>query len=126
MSNRASSGSRATSELDVAEEVARALAAAIRSVNHELPRDMHLEERADTVLMGEGRRIDSLGLVGFLVAVEEEMRLHCKLEVSLGDGDMLAGHQAEVWRLKDLAIYLQGKLGQSRTSLHAEAFSCSP
>ena len=58
---------------------------AIDRVNELLPESSTLAKRADQPLAGVGSRLDSLGVVNLIVAVEEEVALQCNAEISLAD-----------------------------------------
>ncbi len=45
---------------------------AIDVVNHQLPRERRLAKSPDTVIVGAGGPLDSLGIVTFVVALEEK------------------------------------------------------
>lgn len=64
------------------------IAEAINELNQELPADKQLDKDPDTPLFGKSGKIDSLGLVRFIVSVEQ------KIEENLGDSIMLADEKA--------------------------------
>jgi hypothetical protein len=69
----------------VSEAVMRAVMEAVDDVNPGLPSHMRLEKSPETLLMGPGRTIDSLGVVTLLAAVEERLKEHCGLRLALDD-----------------------------------------
>jgi acyl carrier protein len=60
----------------------------INELNEELPADKQLDKDPDTPLFGKSGKIDSLGLVRFIVSVEQ------KIEENFGDSIMLADEKA--------------------------------
>ncbi len=55
------------------DEIQRQVFAAIDLINAEMPKSMWLRKSPDAVLFGEGREIDSLGLVSLFAAVEDRV-----------------------------------------------------
>jgi acyl carrier protein len=53
-------------------DVLETLYRAVDELNDQLPPAQQLPKSRDTVLLGEGGRLDSLALVSFVVAVEQE------------------------------------------------------
>lgn len=69
--------------MSVPERVRQAVEAAIDDVNLTLPEDRRLERSPEVVLVGEGGRLDSLGLVNFAVALEQRLKAEFQKTVSL-------------------------------------------
>ena len=69
----------------MAEPVERAVMEAVDDVNPGLPEHMRLDKSPETLLMGQGRTIDSLGVVTLLAAIEERVKEHCGLRLALDD-----------------------------------------
>ena len=63
--------------------VEKAVYRAIDRVNELLLSDTTVPKRSDTVLLGSGGRLDSMGFVNFIVALEEELtaEFHTHLSV---------------------------------------------
>lgn len=61
---------------------------AIADLNEDLPEEMQLAKKPDTPLLSKSGKLDSLGLVRLIVAIEQ------KIEESLGHGIMLADEKA--------------------------------
>lgn len=60
----------------------------LRRMNEDLPASERLPERPDTVLMGEGGLLDSLGIANFIVAIEEGVEQEFGRAVALSDQDL--------------------------------------
>ena len=82
---------------------------AIDHVNELLPDA--LAKRADEPLGGVGSKLDSMGIVNLIVAVEEEVVRQCGAQISLAD---LRGNGASdpLETVGSLVRYLQGALAK--------------
>ena len=58
---------------------------AIDEINERYPEEKRLSKSVDTVLTGESGELDSLGLVSFVVAVEERIQNDLGVNISLAD-----------------------------------------
>ena len=58
---------------------------AIDEINERNPEEKRLSKSVDTVLTGESGELDSLGLVSFVVAVEERIQNDLGVNISLAD-----------------------------------------
>ena len=63
-------------------EITEAIFRAIDQVNRQL-RKNKLEKSEDAILIGESGKLDSLGLITFIVAVEEEIEEASGMSISL-------------------------------------------
>jgi D-alanine--poly(phosphoribitol) ligase subunit 2 len=63
---------------------------AIDIVNQQLPASKRLRKAPDTVIVGAGGALDSLGVVSFVIAVEEKVAELTGAAVQLLDETMLA------------------------------------
>lgn len=79
------------------EKVREVLNCAIDRVNELLPTGEPLSKENDTVLLGQDGKLDSMGFVNLVVAVEEELETQFGVKVSLsdevmgGDGELTVG-----------------------------------
>lgn len=71
-----------------AQQIDGALAEAIEETNRQLPADRQLTTDPGTVLVGDGGVLDSLGLLAFLVAVEQRIAARCSAQVALVGADL--------------------------------------
>lgn len=68
-----------------------AIARAARDANRRLPAEKRIDETTDAILMGDSARLDSLGLITLLVAVEQEIENEFRIQINLiDDADELA------------------------------------
>ena len=58
---------------------------AIDEINERYPEEKRLSKSVDTVLTGESGKLDSLGLVSFVVSVEERIQNDLGVNISLVD-----------------------------------------
>jgi acyl carrier protein len=70
---------------DLRASVRSAVFAAVDEINEQQPPEGRLEPAEETALFGEGGVLDSLGLVNFIVATEQELEEHLQLSVTLAD-----------------------------------------
>ena len=68
-----------------AERVCRAIYDALDEVNLSLPAGERVEKKPEVVLVGQDARLDSLGLINFVVAAEQKLFEEFKTPVSLTD-----------------------------------------
>lgn len=62
-----------------------AVFAAVAEINEQLPPERPLEAVEEMVLFGEGGVLDSLGLVNFIVATEQQVEERLGLALTLAD-----------------------------------------
>ena len=67
------------------EQIADLVHRTVDELNEELEDNVKLEKAAETVLYGRGSTIDSMTLVSFIVAVEENIRREFGLSVTLAN-----------------------------------------
>jgi acyl carrier protein len=84
---------------------------AIDHVNELLPDSSAVEKSPDEPLAGVGSKLDSMGIVNLIVAVEEEVVRQCGAQISLAD---LRGNGASdpLETVGSLVRYLQGALAK--------------
>ena len=58
---------------------------AIDEINERYPEEKRLSKSVDTVLTGESGKLDSLGLMSFVVSVEERIQNDLGVNISLAD-----------------------------------------
>lgn len=66
-------------------KIQEVLDCAIDRVNELLPDDAGLSKDKATLLLGQGGRLDSMGFVNLLVALEEELNARFGIEASMAD-----------------------------------------
>ena len=65
---------------------------AIDVVNRQLPAAKRLRKSPDTIIVGVGGSLDSLGVINFVIALEEKVGAAVGASVQLLDEDMLGEH----------------------------------
>lgn len=93
-----------------AEKIRGAVHRTIEAVNDLLPADQILEMDDNMVLLGRDSRLDSMGFVNFLVALEEELERELGRNVNMADLLNLQGNGHSISRLADLIDVLVKQL----------------
>lgn len=88
------------------EKVIQLIFNVIDEVNEELPESSRLEKSPDTVLFGESGKLDSLGLVNLIVAVEESLEGEFGEPISLSDEKAMSQKRSPFKTVKSLADYI--------------------
>ncbi|MFN7138417.1 MAG: acyl carrier protein [Limisphaerales bacterium] len=84
--------------------------AAVDEVNLQLRRAQRLDKVADTVISGEGSKLDSLGLVNLIFALEQKIEQEFGVALPLADDVASAGDQNPFRTLGSLADYVHSRL----------------
>ena len=58
---------------------------AIKEINEQLPQELQLGESIETVLFGKDGKLDSLGLVTFLVTIEQNIEDEFDVSITIAD-----------------------------------------
>ena len=75
--------------------------------NRQLPADGQLEKSADTALLGDGSRLDSLGLIVFLVSFEEALEAAHGLRFNLLEEEFLGDPDGPLRDVRSLAAFVE-------------------
>ena len=67
------------------EKIIQSIMNAIDEINERYPEEKRLSKSVDTVLTGQSGKLDSLGLVNFVVSVEERIQNDLGINISLAD-----------------------------------------
>jgi hypothetical protein len=92
--------------MDTTQPVLAAIYRAIDSMNAELPPDRQLVKAAETSLLGSQSVLDSLHLVGLLIAVEREIADTIGASVTLADERALSMKESPFRTIQSLAAYI--------------------
>ena len=76
------------------DEIIKVIYASMRELNYQLPQEGQLIAALDTILVGEGGVLDSLGLITLLVNIEQALSGKYCLTVALVDV-LMAEHEGE-------------------------------
>ncbi len=69
------------------EQVMRILFSVIDLINKQMGKDKQLEKSPGTFLTGEKSKLDSLGLINFILAVEQMIELHFQITLVLTEDE---------------------------------------
>jgi len=94
-------------------QVVSAVLAAIEELNQDLPSGKALETAPDTVLFGKGSRLDSLGLVNLIVAVEGALADELEVEITLADEKAMSQASSPFRTVDTLVDYIVTRLQES-------------
>ncbi len=81
--------------------------ASLGETNRQLPADRQLEKSADTPLLGDGSRLDSLGLIIFLVSFEEALERTHGVRFNLLEEEFLGDPDGPLRNVRSLAAFVQ-------------------
>ena len=91
----------------------QAVYAALDQLNRRRPADRRLPKEPDTLLIGPEGRLDSLALVTFIVAVEEQIEDRFGRRISLTDDAVLSSDNGPMRSVGALALYLQAAIEEN-------------
>lgn len=83
---------------------------AIREINAQMPPDQRLAAAPDTILVGEGGVLDSLGLINLLVLVEEGLSSRTGSTVTLLDERYMGVQDGPFRTVGSLAEYVDAQV----------------
>ncbi|MDD5774437.1 MAG: acyl carrier protein [Candidatus Omnitrophica bacterium] len=93
-------------------EIIQAVYQAIDEVNPLLSGKMKLDKTLDTVIFGDGGKLDSMGLVNFIVAVEDRIRSNFGYEVALSDANVISQKDGPLHTVGSLCDYISSVRGE--------------
>jgi len=97
-------------ELPTEEDVLRIVYRAIDELNPQLPPERRLEKSPETALFGRTGRLDSLGLVNLIVAVEQAAEDELAVSVVLADEKAMSQRTSPFRTVGALAAYVRARL----------------
>lgn len=86
------------------------ICAAIRDFNRQLAPDARLAESPDTILIGEGGQLDSLGLINLLVMLEDALGERFGGRVVLLDENIMTSDSGPLRSVGTLASHVASQL----------------
>src|SRR5687768_9313791 len=92
------------------ERISSILFRVIDEVNQSLPEHEQLAKTADTVLIGDESKLDSLGLVNLIMLAEERIHAETGVPVSLASDDALFRKDGPFKTIGSLAIYIESRI----------------
>ena len=87
--------------------------AAIDALNQQSPDEAVLEKSSGTVLFGRGSKLDSLGLVGLIVEVEQGIAEEFDAEITLADEKAMSQKSSPFRTVDTLVDYIIRRLEQT-------------
>jgi len=86
--------------------VSQAIFAAIEEVNRQLPKAQQLERSLDTVLIGPSGKLDSLGLINLIVAIEQKIEEAFEVSITLTNEMMQSQDDSPFESVRNLIGYV--------------------
>ena len=78
----------------------------VDEVNQQLPEGQQLEKSADTILFGQSGKLDSLGLVNLIVAVEQKIEEDFGVTITLADERAMSQRKSPFKSIGTLVNYI--------------------
>lgn len=89
------------------ENIVRMISTSIDDVNQQLPKEKRLMDRTlDTVLIGKSSKLDSLGLVLLIVALEQKIEDEYAVAVVLSDDKAMSLDESPFRTIETLAKHI--------------------
>ena len=85
-------------------------------MNEQLPKGRTLEKSPQTILFGKGGQLDSLGLVSFIVEVEQKIEEELGVSITLADERAMSQKSSPFLTLQTLSEYVSLLLKEDDTS----------
>ena len=89
------------------EEVFNIIYLSVDEINNDEDQEKKLEKSPDTILLGPGSYLDSLGLVNFIVSVEQNINDTFNSSIILADERAMTQEQSPFSSIQALASYIQ-------------------
>jgi D-alanine--poly(phosphoribitol) ligase subunit 2 len=94
------------------EKIAQIIFDVIDETNAELPADRRLEKSKDAILFGNSGKLDSLGIVHFIVAVEGRVREELGVPITLADERAMSQKNSPFRTVSSLSAYIAQLMGE--------------
>ena len=78
----------------------------IEEINRQLENEHQLEKSTNTVLFGEGGKLDSLGLINLVVAVEQNIEDEFDVTITLADERAMSQERSPYRTVESLLEYI--------------------
>ncbi len=101
--------------MGIDKQVTQLICDAISQVNETLEPGQRLEESPDTVLVGESGKLDSMGFVNLIAALEQNIERNLGEEINLID--VIMGVEDNAWTVATLAKCIAELIEQRRAHL---------
>jgi acyl carrier protein len=88
------------------EKILQAIFGVVDEMNRELPKNLQLTASRDTALFGQDGKLDSLGLVNFIVASEQKIREDFGQPITLADERAMSQRNSPFRTIGTLTDYI--------------------
>lgn len=95
------------------DQILQAIYRAVDELNRQLPPEQQLSRQPETVLVGPGAGLDSLGLINLIVTTEQQVKEALEQTVNLTDGAYLENPEATMRTLGHLADSIARTIGRT-------------
>ena len=96
------------------EKILQLIYEAIDVINTQLPIEDNIEKHAGTALFGSGSKLDSLGLINLIVAVEQNIEDEFDITITLADERAMSQKHSPFRTVSSLVDYIETLIeGQS-------------
>ena len=99
------------------EKIRETIYHAVDEMNEQLPKGRTLEKSPQTILFGKGGQLDSLGLVSFIVEVEQKIEEELGVSITLADERAMSQKSSPFLTLQTLSEYVSLLLKEDDTSV---------
>tara|TARA_B100000315_G_C14272292_1_gene449216 strand:+ start:125 stop:433 length:309 start_codon:yes stop_codon:yes gene_type:complete len=89
------------------EKVEKAIFSAVKEINTQLPNEQQLEKNTNTVIYGSKGKLDSLGLINLIVAVEQNIEDVFDITITLADERAMSQENSPFRTIKTLTDYIE-------------------
>jgi len=93
--------------VNIEEKVLNTIFKSVDELNEEGDLEDKLEKSLDTILLGTGSTLDSLGIVNFIVLVEQNIDDAFGLNITLADERALSQKNSPFSSIKSLSSYIE-------------------
>jgi acyl carrier protein len=100
------------------ERILQAIYSAVDEINEQLPKGKALDKSPETVLFGKSGKLDSLGLVSLIVAVEQNIHDEFGVDITLADERAMSQQNSPFKSVKTLSDYVAVLLADNESSSH--------
>ena len=87
-------------------KIKQAIFNSIKEINQQLEKEDELENSVDTILFGEGGKLDSLGLINLVVAVEQNIEDEFDVTITLADERAMSQENSPFMNVGSLVEYI--------------------
>ena len=89
------------------EKILDAVYDAVREINDQIGEDQQLALSKDTIFVGDGSRLDSIGLINLIVTVEQNIEDIFDISLTLADEKALSQEQSPFRTVGSLVEYVE-------------------